>query len=81
MDVGMRVWLARVVIGGVLVLVVLVVNVPVRVLEPDVVVHVVVPLAEVQPGADRHQDPGHHQGRGQGLAQDQDRGRGAEEGR
>lgn len=57
--VGVR--LTRGIVRAVRVLVVLVVDVAVRVLERRVVVLVLVPLAQMQVQADRHQDAGEHQ--------------------
>ena len=63
MLVGMRVWLAGIDAGGVLVLMVLVVDVRMSMGEPIMVVLVQVPLAEVQPHSSQHQDSRHGQSR------------------
>jgi len=79
-EMGVAVRLARVGSGGMLVLMVLVVGVAVRVLQPLVRVLVPVLLGEVQPHARSHQpcrepEPARHR-----LAQEEQRGRSAHEG-
>ncbi len=61
--------LDRLVVG---MLMVLVVGVPVRVLERLVPMLVLVTFGEVQPGADRHQDPRGDEARSHGLAEEKE---------
>ncbi len=72
MLVGMRVWLTGIDAGGVLVLMVLVVDVRMSMGEPVMVVLVQVPLAEVQPHPSQHQDSRDGQSRRDRLTEQED---------
>jgi hypothetical protein len=72
--------LARIDAGGVLMLMVFVVDVPVGVRDRLVVVHVLVPLCQVKPDADAHQHGRSEEAHGYRLAEQHERERGADEG-
>jgi hypothetical protein len=78
-DVRVGVRLVRQDVCLVVVLVVFIVDVPVSVLEPLVLMLMLVALCQVQPGPDRHQDSGGKKARPDRLAQDDDGDCGAEE--
>ena len=69
-DVRVRVGLVRSDPGVVGVLMVLVMDVAVQVFEPVMVMLVLVPLRDVQPGADGHQNRGGQEAETDGLAQE-----------